>query len=155
MLIPNIPNNSVTDEIREIVEIAERLDGVKNFVFNEPATEEELQFTEHEIGCTLPVEIRDFYKFSNGITLNGFTADFLCLKEIANLFSAKKSPDFPKNYIIIAEIIGDGEVLCFSKENNNFIRYFNGEKLTFNTFKEFLNSIIIFIKELNDDYFDK
>ena len=43
MFIPEIPNNSLTREIEEIVKIARVVDGKVYFEFNEPATEAEIE----------------------------------------------------------------------------------------------------------------
>ena len=47
MLAPEIPNNSLTKEINEIVDIAVKLEGIKRFVFNAPATDIEISTLEN------------------------------------------------------------------------------------------------------------
>ena len=44
---------------------------------------------------------------------------------------------FPDDYIIIGKIIGDGEVLCISKKDQQFIRLFEGEERRYINLKEF------------------
>lgn len=34
----------------------------------------------------------------------------------------------PEDYVVIGEVIGDGEVVCFSKINGEFVNYFEGNK---------------------------
>ena len=40
MYIPEIPNNSLTEEIKEIVELSKKLEKEYDFEYNPPATEE-------------------------------------------------------------------------------------------------------------------
>lgn len=152
MLIPEIPNNSITKEINEIVEIAKKVEGIRQFEFYTPATESEISLLERIINYTLPKDYKDFLMFSNGMTLNGYTADFYNVDMLINHYRLEKAEWFPADYIIIADIIGDGEVLCISNKTGKFIRYFDGEERFFESFKEALRNIIEHIKVVDEEY---
>jgi len=152
MYIPEIPENSLINEIKEIINLAIRLDGIKRFAFNYPAIDSQIIEVEKTINYTLPDEYKDFLKFSNGITLNNFTADFYTIDEIVSTYNVEKEESFPEDYIIIADIIGDGEILCFSGRSGKFVMCFGCEERIFDTFKAFLKYIIKFIKRLNEEY---
>ncbi len=152
MLIPEIPNNSLTKEINEIVDIAIKLEGIERFVFNSPATNSEIDTLEKLINYTLPEDYKDFLKFSNGMTMNSYSADFFNIDMIINYYHQNKAEWFPADYIIVANIIGDGEVLCLSSISGRFIRYFNGEETFFDSFKDALRNIIDLIKSVDEEY---
>lgn len=155
MLIPETPDNSLTKEINEIVEIAKKLEGITRFAFHAPATESEISVLERIINYTLPEDYKDFLRFSNGMVLNNNTADFLNVDMIINDYRQEKVAWFPADYIEIADIIGDGEILCISNKIGKFIRYFDGEERFFDSFKEALRNIIEFIKEVDDEYLEE
>ena len=152
MYIPEIPDNSLTKEINEIVEIAVKLNDIHRFDFYFPATENQISTIERIINYALPEDYKDFLRFSNGMLLNSHTADFLNIDRIINLYSQEKAEWFPADYIIIADIIGDGEVLCVSNKTGKFIRYFDGEETFFDSFKDVLRNIIDYIKEVDEEY---
>ena len=62
------------------------------------------------------------------------------------------SPDFPKDYIMIADIIGDGEILCFSKNTGKFIRYFDGKEIVYDNFYKFIEWLINFIRNEVEEF---
>jgi hypothetical protein len=84
--------------------------------------------------------------------IDNYAADFFGIDRIINYYLQDKAEWFPADYIVIAEIVGDGEVLCLSSISGRFIRYFDGEETFFDSFKEVLKSIIDHIKEVDEDY---
>ncbi|MCR5600012.1 MAG: SMI1/KNR4 family protein [Ruminococcus sp.] len=152
MYIPDIPDNSLKKEFIEIMEITKKLESIKKYEFNPPATNVEIDALEEHLKYTLPEEYKDFLKFSNGMTLNGFTAEFFSTKEVIDFYDREKADSFPSDYIVLAFLIGDGEVLCISSKTGKFIRYYGGEETEFNTFKDALVNIIDHIKVIEEDY---
>lgn len=152
MFILEMCNNSLKEELEEIILISKKLKGIKNYSFNKPADESSICKLEDAIHYSLPIEYKDFLYFSNGMTMNGFTAEFFNVEEIISLHNRKKAASFPKDYIIIADIIGDGEVLCVSNKTGQFIRYFDGETTAFNSFKDALRNLIEHIKDIEEDW---
>ena len=152
MLVPKIPNNRLTKEIKEIVDIAVKLEGINKFVFNSPATDDEIATLEKLINYTLPEDYKEFLRFSNGMIMNNYSAEFFNTYDIIDFYDREKADSFPNDYIVIAEIIGDGEVLCLSSISGKFVRYYEGEKTFFDSFKEVLKNIIEHIKTVAEDY---
>lgn len=152
MFIPQIPECNLKTQIEELVNIAQKLEKIKKYEFNVPANEEAIIVLETHLKYIFPDEYKDFLRFSNGIILNGNTAEFFSIDEIVNFYDKKKAADFPNDYIVIAYLIGDGEVLCVSRKTGKFIRYFDGEEEWFETFKDTLDNIIDHIETIEEEY---
>ena len=134
MFIPKVPNNSLSDELNEIVYIAKKTEHKMFFEFNQPATDDELLDLENYFNTTFPESYKDFMHFSNGANIADDYIIFFNISEVKALQIAS----FPDDYIIIGKIIGDGEVLCISKKDQQFIRMFEGEERHYINLKEFL-----------------
>jgi len=138
MFIPEIPNNSLTREIEEIVKIARVVDGKVYFEFNEPATEAEIEETEKEFETQFPESYKDWIWFSNGSVIFNTKLSFFSMSDLKKYQISK----FPQDFIIIGQVIGDGEVLCISKSTGKFIRYFEGEERSFDDLNQFFVSLL-------------
>lgn len=122
MYIPEIPNNSLTEEIKEIVELSKKLEKEYDFEYAPPATEEEISAWESEHGITIPETYKDWLRFSNGSVIKNQLAVFWGIKMIGS------SDQFlPNDLVSIGELIGDGEYLCFSKKTGKIVRYNHGD----------------------------
>jgi hypothetical protein len=53
---------------------------------------------------------------------------------------------------MIADIIGDGEILCFSKNTGKFIRYFDGKEIVYDNFYKFIEWLINFIRNEVEEF---
>lgn len=133
MHTPEIPNNSLSDEINEIVYIAKKTENKVFFEFNQPATDDELLDLEKYFNTTFPESYKDFMRFSNGADIADEYIVFFNISEVKSL----QIPTFPDDYIIIGKIIGDGEVICISKKDHQFVRLFEGEERRYTNLKEF------------------
>ena len=162
MYIPEIPENNLKPLLEELVYIAKKLDEDEEiseddrfrvmFEFNRPATPEEIDTLEKELNVSLPAGYKEFLLFSNGAQLCGHTAEFIDTTGVTRISKLKKTPDFPEDYITIARIIGDGEILCFSRKTGEFIRYFEEEGTAFQDFYDFFRWLVSFIREAAEDY---
>lgn len=160
MYIPEIPDNELKSQLEELVYIARKVEDEVDaedwlslkFRFNSPVSEIEIKEFEGSFGINLPSGYVDFLRFSNGAKLCGNIAIFDDIDRIARMNKLSKSPDFPKDYITIASIIGDGEILCFSKQTGKFIRYFDGREIVFDNFYAVFEWILMFIKESAEEY---
>ena len=117
-----------------------------------PATDEEINYLETSLNIVVPIGYKEFLKISNGARLCGYTSEFLNIKRVVNLNKMETSPDFPKDYIMIADIIGDGEILCFSKNTGKFIRYFDGKEIVYDNFYKFIEWLINFIRNEVEEF---
>ena len=159
IFIPEVPNNSLKSELEEIVFLAKTAvnsdayeEELLTFEFNKPVTEEELVSFEKDLNVEFEEEYKDFLRFSNGAILCFNAAEFYNLDDVNSLAKQEKEDDFPKDYIILGEVVGDGEVLCYSKNNRNYISYFEGRKKAYDSLIDFLNAVIVDIKDTLSEY---
>ncbi len=160
MYIPAIPENALKPQLEKLLYIAQKLhDELEQedwfsmkFTFHPPASEEEIRAFEDAFNLTLPTGYREFLQCSNGARLCGYIADFDDIRHTVSLNKMETSPDFPKDYIVIADLIGDGEILCFSKNTGKFIRYFDGDETVYDDFYAVFDWIVNFIRESAEEY---
>ncbi len=136
----NIPNNSLTEEIKEIVALCEELTpeyGDDSSYFSAPVVEDEIIKWESENKTTIPESYKEWLMFSNGSRIINDTANFYAVK----MFDTQ-CDYVPNDYVVIGELIGDGELLCFSKTTGKIIRYNHGKSIEYQSFKEVLNLIL-------------
>ena len=138
MYIPEIPNNSLTEEIKEIVELSKKLEKEYDFEYAPPATEEEISAWESEHGITIPETYKDWLRFSNGSAIRSELAVFWGIKMIGSC-----DQFLPNDLVSIGELIGDGEFLCFSKKSQKIVRENHGEITEFQSFKIILKDTVI------------
>ena len=109
-------NNSFKKEIEEIVKLCEEAIpeyGEKASFFNEGASEEEMKQWEENNEIRIPESYKEWLRFS---------VDCQIRQNLAGFYFPRFSGIVPSDLVIIGWLIGDGELLCFSKENGNFIR---------------------------------
>lgn len=160
MYIPEITDNRLKPQLEELVYIAKKIFTETNeedrldliFYFESPATESEINKGEKALNTTLPQGYKDFLRFSNGAQLCGHTAEFDSISKVMNNRTVEMEEGFPEDYIIIADIIGDGEVLCFSSITKRFIRLFEGKETVYDDFYSFFDWLIRFIKRRAEEY---
>ena len=152
MFIPNIPTNSLKPMIEKMVSIAKLVEGDISCEFHEAATEEEIQKLIDE--TTLPTDFADILRFSNGFRLGNYsTVEFYDVSYLIRLHKTKKAEWFPKDYIIIADIISDSEVLCYSTETHEYIDYYDGRiRRKFDNFLDAFQYCVDLFENYSSDY---
>ncbi len=138
MNIPTIPNNSLTEEIIIVVESCNNLKDEYYSEFFAPVTEDQLLEWENQNKITMPESYKDWLRFSNGAIIRDFLARLYDIKNIEI-----NNKDYPDDLVIIGELIGDGERLCFSKSTGKIIRINHGDTREYNDFKTFLLRMVI------------
>lgn len=141
MYIPEIPNNSLTEEIKEIVELSKKLKNEYDFEYAPPATEEEISTWESEHGITIPETYKDWLRFSNGSAIRSELAVFWGIRMIGSC-----DQFLPNDLVTIGEIIGDGEYLCFSKKTGKIIWEDHGNIVEYDSFNSLLVKVIPWIE---------
>ncbi|MCM1500090.1 MAG: SMI1/KNR4 family protein [Clostridium sp.] len=115
--------NTIKNEFDEIVKLCEEKVeeyGERASYFLEPATEEEILEWERETGIQIPEDYRQWLKLTGTCQI--------CSNIASLVFPETKQPDFlPDDYVLIGYVVGDGEVLCFSKSTGKYITYFEGK----------------------------
>lgn len=133
----NIPNNSLTNEIKSIVRSSQQLKDSYYFNFGAPATEEEINDCEVKNSIIIPESYKDWLRFSNGSVIANELAHFYDTKMIN-----AKSEYLTEEYVLIGELNGDGCFLCFSKITGMFATFDHGEVIKYENFKKFLESLL-------------
>ena len=138
MFVPEIPNNSLKDEITQIVELSKKLENDYDFEYSPPLSEEELSSWEKEHNIIIPGSIKDWLSFS------GYSN--IC-NELA-IIRGVKGFDIdcelvPDEMVMIGEVIGDGQFIGFSKETGKIMWEDHGEITELPSFADFLNDMVI------------
>ena len=141
MYIPKIPNNSLTEEIKEIVSLCMKLEahyGRRATLFNPPATDVEIRTWEQKNGILLPESYKDWLKFTNGSFI---LFDLMTTCDLEHI--SIDSEIVPDNLIVIGTLIGNGQLLCITKNGKTIVQYDHGEIYEIPTFNVFLKNTII------------
>ncbi len=144
-----IQKNSLQEEISKLQELCKRMEDkeMNESWFDSPATKEEILDWERTNGITIPESYKEWLRFSDGSQIFTNIARFYGVKEIV---ANKKY--IPEDLANIGELIGDGELLCFSKTTGKIIRLFEGRRREFDSFKEIILDLIQMGKsELGED----
>lgn len=132
-------NNELKDVIEELLEycdVKEEAGELGRTNFSDPVSEDEILEWERENGISIPESYKQWLSFSGDCTIDGTTASFFSPKN----FRTEYVPD---DLVIIGEQVGDGEVVCFSKETGNIVSFFEGSiNYEYGTFDKALKEII-------------
>lgn len=139
MYIPEIPNNSLTEEITQIVELSKKLeDEGYYFDYDPPATEEELSSWEKENNIKIPESLKDWLRFSS---YSNICSELAVINGVEDFkINCELVPD---EMVIIGEVIGDGQFIGFSKENGEIMWEDHGEVTKLESFDIFLKDTLI------------
>ncbi len=155
MFTPKIPDSSIKALLEELVSIAKKAEtsdeydsaGIM-FKFSFPATESELKEVETYLDIELDNDYKNFMMFSNGAMICSTAARFFNTKRLISVNSNSE------NYIIIAELVGDGEVLYYSRDTHRFVSYFEGKEKEYVNFAECLDRIIRLSRDSVEEFVD-
>ena len=131
-------NNELKDLIQELLEFCDEMDEdeLDTTYFSEPVSEEEIENWEKENGVIIPESYKQWLRFTGDCEIDGTTAEFYSPKNFRTEF-------VPDDLIIIGEQIGDGEVICFSKETGEIVTYFEGNiRKKYGTFDKTIKEVI-------------
>jgi hypothetical protein len=145
MEIPKIPKNTLTEEITEISKLCKEISperGEFYSSFNPPATESEITEWETKNGLKIPESYKDWLRFSNGSVICGSLMELYSINEI-QMYDQSDIED----YVIIGSVIGDGEILCFSKSTGKIFTDNHGEIREYINLKKLLKWTLDNIKD--------
>ena len=136
MYIPEIPQNSLTEEITQIAELSKKLeDEGYYFEFLQPEDEEKIISWEKENSIIIPESVKDWLRFTRGAII----ADDIA--RIGGINGLESGCDYvPDEMVIIGQIIGDGQLIVFSKETGKIMWETHADIIKFNSFASFLRS---------------
>lgn len=133
--------DTLKNEFNEIVRLCEEKVeeyGERASYFMEPATEEEIVKWEEETNTKMPDDYKEWLKLTKTCQI--------CSTKASLIFPQTKQPDFlPNDYVLIGYVVGDGEVLCFSKSTGIYITYFEGKV------DEEYDDLVSFLKDIKKD----
>ena len=114
-------NNSLKSEIEEILKLCEEAEekGEGSSYFKAPVSEEEMTQWEEANGVKIPESYKEWLRFTGKCRIIGNTATFWGPKEFNSNYVLEE-------FVVIGEMVGDGEVVCFSKETGKFVDFFEG-----------------------------
>ncbi|MBR5513054.1 MAG: SMI1/KNR4 family protein [Ruminococcus sp.] len=135
--IPEIPNNSLTENLKKLIQLTQQLNDEYSFYYSPPLSETEIAEIERTNNISLPSSYKEWLMFSNEATICGAIAEFYDIKKII------KSPNFVHgDTVIIGSMIGDGEIICFSKSDGIIFTNDHEEIYEVDSFDDILLSII-------------
>lgn len=135
----NIPeNNSLKEEIEELLTLCEEDEDE----YGEGATYFEIGISENEMvewekrnGIEIPESYKEWLRFSAKCQIRENLAEFYSVDKFNSI-------GVPEELIKIGNLIGDGEVLCFSKKTGKFVWYDHGDELEYDSFKDIIDTIM-------------
>ena len=135
--------NTLKNEFDEIVKLCEEKKeeyGDHASYFMEPATEDEILGWERECNTKIPEDYKDWLRLTKTCQMCQTIASFI--------FPGTEQPKFlPNDYVLIGYVVGDGEVVCFSKSTGEYVTYFEGKvNEEYEKFKEVLKETVRMIK---------
>ena len=137
MLVPE--EKKKKNIIKELLEFCDKKEeegelGITRF--SEPVDEEEIIGWEKVNGITIPESYKQWLRFSGDCQIDGTTAEFYSPKKF-------RMDLVPEDGVIIGEEVGDGQVLCFSKETGEFADFYEGKiGLKYPTFYEAIKEVL-------------
>lgn len=137
----NVPeNNSLRDEIEELLNICEELEDEFESEFFDGIDEMKIDEWENMHSINLPDTYKEWLCFSNGAIVLDTLARIYSLEQV-NIDDNECSDD----NVIIGEVIGDGTRLCFSKTTSEFIWYDHGKQRKYADFRGILEKLLLMI----------
>ncbi len=127
------------EDIRKLCAVIDELGG--SCTFDPPATEQDLQEAEQEIGCPIP----ELYKQWLMLT------KYACMTDGGLELFMPQSCD-GTDYVCIGSVIGDGDDYYFNRKTGCFFREFEGREITlFDSFIDLLDDLYFWIEQCADD----
>ena len=130
--------NALKKEIEKILRLCDKYDedndGEYSF-FDEPVKEEDMLQWERENGTQIPESYKEWLRFTSQCRIAQNTATFWGPEKFNSEF-------VPDDLVVIGELIGDGERVCFSKNNGMFVDMFENKCKKQNEFSEIIKEVI-------------
>lgn len=130
-------SNQLSKEIEKLLELCDKYDeendGEYSF-FDKPVSEEEMLKWEQDNGARIPESYKEWLRFTGRCRIAQNTASFWG----PDKFHSEYVPD---DLIVIGELIGDGERVCFSRTTADIVELFEGQNTRTETFGEIIKRI--------------
>ncbi len=140
------------EEMNLLVHLAREYPDEVEFELNVPATEEEIAEFEKRNNISLTDDLKALYKFANGFSLECANLDISTLAQIESDLSNEYEWGDSKNYVLIGEMIGDGEIILLDLDTKKIITNDHGDETVFDDISMLLSDIIFtFLENEVDD----
>ena len=131
-------SNQLSKEIEKLLELCDKYDeendGEYSF-FDKPVSEEEMLKWEQDNGARIPESYKEWLRFTGRCRIAQNTASFWGPNEFHSKY-------VPEDMVVIGELIGDGELVCFSKAEGNFFELFENNETSKDDFQSVLKRVI-------------
>lgn len=109
-----VPDNSLNDYFKELTELCRNYPDELNYTFHAPVREKDITAFEKRNKLKLPQQLKELFMFSDGFSFN--YDNFYSLEEIEYHYNnwGPLTDETGEEYIIIADVVGDGEDIVFS-----------------------------------------
>ena len=138
MFIPVIPDNSLTKEISEIVQLSQKLENEYNFEFAPPLAEEKITSWEIEHSIKIPESIKEWLRFSG---YSSICHELVIIRGVDGFVTDCRF--VPDDMVIIGSLIDASISIGFSKETGSILREDHGEITEIPSFTDFLRDPVI------------
>jgi len=105
--------------------------------FSPPATDIEIANWESENGISIPDSYKEWLRFTNGCEIAAASANFYGLEGIIACGQC-----LPDDLVLIGDVVGDGEHICFSKTSGKFVWEDHGKLDKHDSFKNILAYVV-------------
>ncbi len=143
-------NEQVKNAYEKIKMLCEKLDNADYSEFSNAATMEELDLWQKENGVVLPENYKEWLLLSKYSYIAG---------GVLELFMPSKNGYYgqlvPEEFIVVGNVIGDGERLCFDVNMGEFVRYDHGYIREVGDFTNILNWAIEYLEIMLEAVNDK
>ena len=115
-------NNSLKKEIKEMLSWLDKKEADNELgrtTFAPACTEEKMAAWESANGIKIPESYKEWLRFTEECTIDGTTAQLFGPDHF-------RTDYVPSNLIVIGEVVGDGEQVCFDKETGEIVTWFEG-----------------------------
>ena len=145
------------EEIRLLIHLAQEFPDDIELELYEPASEDMIKEFEEKNNIKLPDHLRKFYLFANGMTLSAGNLDLFPLSDIEDNLDTEWEWGDEKNYILLGDMVGDGETIFLDLDTGNIVTDDHGDESIHEDITALLfETIAIFLDgEFEDDMLDE
>ncbi len=122
-----------------------------------PASKSKIDEFESKNNIKLTNELRALYMFADGLSISSANLDILGLDQVEESLDYEWEWGDTKHYVLLGDMIGDGESIYLDLDSGNIISYDHGEETEYDSFTMLLAEIILdFIQgEIDDEKLDE
>lgn len=149
-----VPAGQEFTEIMELlVHLAQEYPDECGMSLYEPVTEDDIRQFEEKNGITLTGELRAFYQFTNGLSMDSGNLELDPLAMIEQNLSNEYEWGDTKHYVLLGDMIGDGEIILYDLDTQHIFTNDHGEEEEFEDLTTLLDYILeVFVSgEVEDE----